>query len=109
MYVRVALVALLPAFAAAADQKLPLPAAMLADGWVALFDGKSTFGWKVSDGVTVTMRPAARRRLASAGCAPRIGQSLGRHQRGSRAARNSEGEGRLASTMLRPSAGSWFI
>ena len=53
MFLRVALVALIPAFAVAADPKLPLPAKMLEDGWVALFDGKSTFGWKVSDGVAV--------------------------------------------------------
>ena len=47
MFLRAALAALIPAFAVAADKKLPLPAKMLEDGWVALFDGKSTFGWKV--------------------------------------------------------------
>lgn len=37
----------------AAEPNLPLPAKMLSEGWVALYDGESTFGWKVSDGVTV--------------------------------------------------------
>ena len=53
MFVRVALVALIPAFALAADPKLPLPEKMLADGWVALFDGESDFGWKLTGGAAV--------------------------------------------------------
>lgn len=53
MFARAALLlVVLPAVARAADPKPVLPDRQLADGWVALFDGESTFGWKVSDGVT---------------------------------------------------------
>lgn len=49
----VLLLVLLPAVATAADPKPLLSPEILADGWVALFDGESAFGWNVSDGAAV--------------------------------------------------------
>lgn len=53
MFARVALIALLPTFVHAAEPKSILTDKQLAEGWVALFDGESSFGWKVSEGVGV--------------------------------------------------------